>query len=331
MTGRWSCVVLVLALAACRTPQKNVSVFSLADDEAGSARYLHNGSDVGETVTGRMNLPNYADTETTTNSTVATVPVADSLSSGTISPTNAELSAAGKLPVTSAAQKEAIHLKPAGLTVQPTQTNGVVGLGDLNSSHTPAPADRQLSASVNLPVKAAGNLSGAQTETIHLMPGGRLPSAVSTNTTANLDVSGRRSPQNGMPVSQPIHLNLSAWTNSSARETASLAYINDGHATASAQRSPSTSVNVPVHVADNAPAAPDMARTVAVPEVGAAAPSTEDASSKPVDLAPLLDDAHDEAWRQRQADRQRAAENARQSERDSLEKTLQQFLQPRSK
>ena len=67
MTGRWSCVVLVLGLAACRTPHKYVSVYSLDDDESSAARQLRAGSDVGETVTGQMNLPNYADTETTTN------------------------------------------------------------------------------------------------------------------------------------------------------------------------------------------------------------------------------------------------------------------------
>ena len=71
--------------------------------------------------------------------------------------------------------------------------------------------------------------------------------------------------------------------------------------------------------------------TVALPGFDTTAPSGAESLSQPVNLAPLLDGGHDEAWRQRQADQQRAAESARQSERDSLEKTLQQFLQPRAK
>ena len=81
----------------------------------------------------------------------------------------------------------------------------------------------------------------------------------------------------------------------------------------------------------NLAVAPGPARAIALPEVGTAAPNTEEALWKPVDLELLLAGAHDEDWRHCQADQQRAAENARQLERDNLEKTLQQFLQPRSK
>ena len=263
MTGRWSCVVLVLALAACRTPQKNVSVYPLADDESDRASHLHDGSDVGETVTGRMNLPNFADTETATNSPAETVHQS----------ANVALPDAGQLPVKSATPTEAIRLKADALP----------------------------------------------------------PPAAPTNTTAHLDIPGRSSLQAVVPVSQSIHLSLPAWTNAMARVPAGAPDLVAGPSPVPVRRPLSTSVNIPVNVARNAAGAPGPVRAVAVPAVGAAASNAEEVVSKPVDLAPLLDGAHDAAWRQRQADQQRAAENARQSARDSLDKTLQQFLQPAAK
>ena len=263
MTGRWSCGVLVLVLVACRTPQKNVSVYPVSDTESGSARHLHTGSDSGETVNDRMNLINCADTKTATNSPVTAKPPAKSAPPVT-----------GELPVKSAAQTEVMtHLKTGEL---------------------PAPA-------------------------------------VSTNATAHFEIPGHSNPQGFAPVSQPIHLNLSAWTNSAVRETASLAGLNAGQVPAPVHRQLSTSVNIPVNDASNLVAIPGPVRAIALPAVGTVSPSAVEVLSQPVDLVPLLDGAHDEAWRQRQADRQRAAENARQSERDSLEKTLQQFLQPVTK
>jgi len=327
MTGRWPCVVLVLVLAACRTPQKNVSVYPLADDAGGTARHLQAGSDVGETVTGRMNLPNYADTETATNSLVATPPIAASSPPATTSPATAELPASVKLTATPAVQEELIHRQPGGLL---PPTNARAGLGDRTASHRPAPANRPLSANVTLPGQTGCNSAGAQTETVHLLPGSLLP-APPTNTAAHLDISSRRSLPGGAPVSQPIHLNLAGWTNSAARELASSADIAVGHARSDAQRQSSASVTVPVTGAGNSAAGPGAAPAVPLPAVGTAAPTAAEVLSKPVDLEPLLDGGHDEAWRQRQADQQHAAESARQSERDSLEKTLQQFLQPHAK
>ena len=305
MTGRWSCVVLVLALAACRTPQKNVSVYSLADDGPGGVRHLQTGSDISKTVTGRMNLQNYTGTKTATNATVATEPDANSSP-----PVETELLDTGKLPVKSVTQKETIHLKLGGLP----------------------PPDTSPMAEVELPV--AGKLpvtSTVQKETIHLKPGELPPQVAQTNATVRLDILGHHSPQGGVPVSQPIHLNLSAWTNSSAREVDGLSNLNVARSPAPACRQQSTSMNVAVNSTGNLSAAPGLVRAVALPAVGPVTPSAVEGASQPVDLEPLLDGAHDEAWRQRQADRQRAAENARQLERDSLAKTLQQFLQPVTK
>lgn len=281
MTGRWPCVVLVLALAACRTPQKNVSVYPLADDESDRASHLHDGSDVGETVTGRMNLPNFADTETTTNSPVESQP-----------------RAAGKLPDKSTTPAEVVHQL----------------------------ADVALPDAGKLPVK-----STVPAEAIHLKAGALAPPAAPTNTTAHLDIPGRSSPQTVAPVSQSIHLSWPAWTNAVVREPAGSVGLAAGPTPAPMHRPLATSMNIPINVASNAAGATGSARAVALPAVGAAAPNAVEALSKPVDLAPLLDGAHDEAWRQRQAEQQRAAENARQSARDSLEKTLQQFLQPTAK
>ncbi|MEI8315407.1 MAG: hypothetical protein WCG79_08150 [Verrucomicrobiota bacterium] len=258
MTGRWSCVVLVFVLAACRTPQKNVSVYPLADDESGNARHLQTGSDVGETVTGRMNLPNFADIETATNSAISTAPTS-----------NAEPSVAGALPVTATVQKATIHLEP---------------------NEMPAP-------------------------TAH------------TSVTPRLVIPNGNGAQSVTAANRSIHLTLPAWINSAAREVGGLANVNAGHAVATAQRLSLANVKIPVLVATNSASATIATRAVPLPAVGSAAASVPETLSQPVELEVLLNGAHDDDWRQQQADRQRAAESSRQSERDSLEKALQQFLQ----
>ena len=325
MVGRWSCIVLVFAFAACRTPQKNVSVYPLTDNESGSTRRLDTGSNVGRTETNQVNLPNFTATVTVTNPPDATTPV-----TGSSQPAKSEPSVADELPEKSAAQQETVHWQPGGLTAPVVQTNAVAGFGNLNDGHTLAPAPRQFSASVNLQVKPAGNSSITPTKnTIHMKPG-ELPVA-QTNATATLDVPSRHSAQNVATVNRPIHLNWSAWTNSATREVGGLVNLNASHAPVVAPQRLSTSVNMPVVVDGNSSSAPVFIRAVTLPEVGTAALSAEGAIAQPVALETLLDGAHDEAWRKRQVDRQRAAESARQSERDSLEKTLQQFLQPISK
>ena len=262
MTGRWSCVVLVFVLAACRTPQKNVSVYPLADDESVNARHLQTGSDVGETVTGRMNLPNFDDIETATNSSVATAP-----------PTKTEPPVAGALPATSTVQKATVSLV---------------------SSEMPAP-------------------------TAH------------TSVTPRLGIPNGNGAQSVTAVNQSIHLTVPAWTNSAPRKVSGLANVNVGHAVATAQRQSLANVKIPVLVATNSASATIATRAVPLPAVGSAAASVPETLSQPVELEVLLNGAHDDDWRQQQADRQRAAESSRQSERDSLEKALQQFLQPVAK
>jgi len=274
MAGRWSCVALVVVLVvACRTPKKEVSIYPLDDDESGNARHRHTSSDAGNAVTGRVELPNYAGTETATNSTVVAAPATNNTPTAILPPANTKPPVADKLPAPATVKTEALHLK---------------------SSELP-------------------------------------PMAAPTNTTAHLGLPGLSGSQSFAPVSQPIHLSLPAWTTPNARETAGLAVPNVNPSPAVVPRQLPTRVNMPVNISSNSSSAADMAQTVTLPAVGAAATNAVDALSKPVDLEPLLDGVHDEAWRQRQADQQRAAESARQSERDSLEKTLQRFLQPASK
>jgi len=170
-----------------------------------------------------------------------------------------------------------------------------------------------------------------KTETIHLKSNELPPMTAPTNTTEHLGLPGLSGSQSFAPVSQPIHLSLPAWTTPAVRETTGLAVPNVNPAPAAVNRQLPTRVNMPVNISSNSSSAADMAQTVTLPAVGAAATNAVDALSKPVDLEPLLDGVHDEAWRQRQADQQRAAESARQSERDNLEKTLQRFLQPAAK
>ena len=317
MTCRWSCVVLVLVLAACQTPQKKVSVYSLDDDEAGQARHLNAGSDVGDTVTGRINLPEYADTETATNSTAATTPAPALLpvhtnESAVVDPSQSQSNDVAGLPT---GPRCAIAGRTADLAPGGRRTAGT-GSG---AEH--------FTIGSKLPVEPP-----TQSPPIHLQPGEPVPAALHSNATARLAVPGHTMRQGGAPVSQPIHLSLPALTNSAARLPVSLTNQNLGRPLPpSAERQSAISLNVSVNRAGNSVVMTNAVHTVALPGFDTTAPSGAESLSQPVNLAPLLDGGHDEAWRQRQADQQRAAESARQSERDSLEKTLQQFLQPRAK
>ena len=220
------------------------------------------------------------------------------------------------------------RVKPQNCAVTETATN---------STAADAPVTNSVSPIVVPPVHAlpvADKLSApstVKTETIHLKPNDQPPLAAPTNTPARLGLPGLSGLQSFVPVSQPIHLNLSAWTNSAIRGTAGLIVPSVSPASAPVNRQLPASVNMPVNISSNPAGTAGVANAVALPAVGAAATNAVDALSKSVDLEPLLDGVHDEAWRQRQADQQRAAESARQSERDNLEKTLQRFLQPASK
>jgi len=330
MTGRWLCVVLVLGLAACRTPHKNVSVYSLDDDESSTARQLRAGSDVGETVTGRINLPNYADTETTTNSSVevespmAGKPKRLSQDSG-LALTRPQNDAGpgreggvncivpDKLPGKSAAQTEVIHLKPGELPpvaqTNPTaRLNLRAGFENSGTGVSPVrfPGIAERTGETPVPLSDLNRISG------HTLP-------------------GHHSPPSTLPASQSIHLSLPAWANSAPRQTAALADLSTGRSVAGAARFVSSSVNLPVGDRWISAGALGAERPVAIPEVGRGATGVVATVAQPVDLAPLLAVAHDADWRERQVDRQRAADTARQAERDGLEKSLQQFLQPVTK
>ena len=345
MTGRWSCVLLLLGLAACRTPHKNVSAYMLDDDESSATRHLRAGSDIGETVTGHMNLPNYADTETATNSAVAT----------------------GLRPLSTAAPAEAAGSSPAPAPATlrsipgDLQTSEVRRLGGATNTiprfdqapgfeniqpgrtefstrpHVEFPGEPPLPAETNrlhqrleigsaLPAKTATPM-----ESLHLQPGNRSLPDRSSPPPAQFDLSTNRRPASGVPGSPAIHLSLPVWANSAPRETTPLADLDTGRTAAGASRPAFASVTLPRGEPGASSGAAGLERPVVIPAVGRGATSMVEAVTQPVDLAPLLAVTHDADWRLHQADRQRAAETARQAERDSLEKSLQQFLQPAAK
>lgn len=347
MTGRWSCVVLVLGLAACRTPHKNVSVYSLDDDESSAARQLRAGSDVGETVTGRMNLPNYADTETTTNSASATAPSAlkEPALSGETPGTNPPPAPAilrpnpGGVPTEAERQLGAAKNSPVRFGLPPGSESVRMGgaefsaspHGGLSGGSPPLVAtnrfQQRLEIGAALPITPV-----APAAPLHLQPGGGQPrSAGSTQSAARIDLSADRSPPSTLPASQSIHLSLPAWEYSAPRQTAALADLSTGRSVVGTARSVSPSVNLPVGDRRISGVALGAERPVAIPEVGRGVTGVVEIVAQPVDLAPLLAVAHDADWRERQADRQRAADTARQAERAGLEKSLQQFLQPVTK
>jgi len=347
MTGRWSCVVLVLGLAACRTPHKNVSVYSLDDDESSAARQLRAGSDVGETVTGQMNLPNYADTETTTNSANAAAPSApkDPALSGEMpgaSPTPAPAILRpnpGGVPTETERQLGAATNSPVRFGLPPGSESVRMGGAEFSASpHGGLPGgspplvatnrfQQRLEIGAALPINPVASVAP-----LHLQPGeGQPRPAGSTQSAAGIDLSADRRPPSSLPASQSIHLSLPAWANSAPRQTATLADLSTGRSVAGAARSVSPSVNLPVGDRWISAGGLGAERPVAIPEVGRGATGVVATVAQPVDLAPLLAVAHDADWRERQVDRQRAADTARQAERAGLEKSLQQFLQPVTK
>ena len=339
MTGRWSCVVLLVALAACRTPQKKVSVYSLDPDEFGTGRHLPAGSDVGETDARRMNLPNYADTETASNSPVATAPATANLL-----PVEGESTRAGKpkpfspesgFPLTRSRNDAGPAAPPVGrgapdrTAIPPRPTGGAAGT---NAAVVYGSGDGR-GGIVNCLVPARLPVeSDAQPEALHVPPGGHLSPVATTNTTAHLDLPVRHNVQNLAPFSQPIHLSLPSWTNSATRKSAGLIDLNhSGPVPAFALRQFPTHVNLAVERTSAVAGGSGPERSVDLPEVGRGRTGGGEPVSQPVDLEPLLAGTQDADWRQRQAERQRAEETARQSERDRLAKSLQQLLQPSPK
>ena len=329
MTGRWSCVVLLLALAACRTPQKKISVYSLDPDEFGTGRHLPAGSDVGETLAGRMNLPNYADTETG-----ASLPGAITLGTSRNAPmTEVDSPKAGqpRPPSPAVGELPVVPLPSTGGPSAGGETGSQqpvrVGL-DSDSKVLPVTATQpQLKIGSQLPEK-----SPAQIEPLHLPTGGWVLPTGLTNAVARVALRGDHNPGSGAPASSPIHLSLSSWTNSVNRKSAEVIDVNTARSMpAFVPRQFPASVNISAGGTGRLAGGRGPERSVAVPEVGRGATGVVEAVSQPVDLEPLLAGAHDADWRQRQVARQRAEETARQSERDRLAKSLQQLLQPSPK
>ena len=336
MTGRWSCVLLLAALAACRTPQKKVSIYSLDPDEFGAERHRPAGSDVGETDARRMNLPNYADTETASNSLAATAPGAANLPSVEVESTLAgkpkQFSQESGFPLTRSRNdaepasppmgrgtpnRTAIPPRPTGGEAGPNATV-VCGSGDGRGGIV------NWLVSARLPVE-----SDAQPEALHVPSGGHLSPVATTNPTALLDLPVRHNVQNVAPVSQPIHLSLPSWTNSASQKSARLIdWNNSGPATAFAPQPFSANLSRSAWRANTLAGVSGPDRSVDLPAVGKAPIRVVGTESQPVDLEPLLAGSQDADWRLRQTERQRAEETARQSERDRLAKSLQQLLQP---
>ena len=345
MSVRWSCVLLLLGLAACRTPHKSVGVYSLDDDGSSTDRHLQTGSDVGETVTGRMNLPNYADTETATNSARTTASMIShdpALASETL----------GGRP---ASAPTSLQSTPAGLQTGEERlaasTNSAVRIGYLPDSANVRTGGSESVAALRIglpegpPLLAVTNRSQQHLEIGAALPlkqaapanplnfqmgGNQSRPAGASQSTAQINLRTNRNPSSPAPAGQPIHLSLPSGPSSAPRQTVELARLPAGGSIRASQPV-STRVNLPVGDRGIAVDNQGLERPVVIPEVGRGATGVVEAVAQPVDLAPLLAVAHDADWRQRQAERQRAAETARQAERDSLEKSLQQFLQPAAK
>ena len=151
MAGRWSCVALVVVLVvACRTPKKEVSIYPLDDDESGNARHRHTSSDAGNAVTGRVELPNCAGTETATNSTVVAAPATNNTPTAILPPANTKPPVADKLPAPATVKTEALHLKSSELPpmAAPTNTTAHLGLPGLSGSQSFAPVSQPIHLSL---------------------------------------------------------------------------------------------------------------------------------------------------------------------------------------
>ena len=344
MTGRWSWVVLVVGLAACRTPQKKVSVYSLDDDDSNVAHHLRAGSDVGDTVTGQINLPHYADTETATNLPIAQAPLAPAglvTPEGTAEPraapglANLQLNPGG-CP-NEGVQRSGLTTKLNGSGGFPVGTTGNhvggtesvaaprIVLPDGARPVLPTPQHQnRLEVGASGPVESA-RLGGS----VHLPTGGWQARTAEGPTRAAVSInrSPDRSPSLDQPVSQSIHLSFPTPANSIPRQPDVPVDLQPGVGTGGGSHHESTRVPLPLGDRGCSASALGSERSIAVPAVGRPAPNVGEWPPQPVDLAPLLAVAHDADWRQRQAERQRAAETARQAERDSLDKSLQQFLQ----
>ena len=328
MTGRWSCVVLLVALAACRTPQKKVGVYSLDPDEFGTGRYRPAGSDVGETVARRMNLPNYADTETEASRPGV---IAPGISNAPL--TEVDGPKAGQPRLSNPAVGE---LPPGSLPSNDDRSTGLqtgsqqpvrIGL-DSDAKLVPATAN-QPQHRLAIDRSKLSEKSVASSEPVHLAPGGRAVPSLITNAMVGFDLRGDHNPVSGAPVSQPIHFSLPAWTNSAPRKSAGLIdWNNSGPAPAFAPQPFSANLSRSAGRASTLAGVSRPDRSVDLPDVGKAPIRVVGTESQPVDLEPLLAGSQDADWRLRQTERQRAEETARQSERDRLAKSLQQLLQP---
>ena len=306
MAGCWPSVILAggLLLAGCRTPTKTVSVFPIDGEDSVAGSHFRDHSDIGATVTGRMQLPDFGESESgATNSTAGNLPVTNVAPAMTAD----ELPAKAVRVTDSQAERESLHLKVPGAEPLATHSN--------------------MAMRINIPVSPVTSKAGS--ESLHMTLPGAEPGMMRSNVTAQFKIPG--APTTGMiPTSQPIHLSLPAWTNAAGRASVSLAGQIRGNPPVATSQPVVTNLPVPVSPVGILPVALAPARPV-TPEVGDAPLNTPDTLSKSIDLQSLWVGVHDADWREQQAARQRAAEKARQTERDNLDNTLQQLLQRDSK